>query len=88
MSVDETAKWSISERLKLAETMGRIEERLKSQDDALSDLLSYARTSEQKVDAMAVVTAENKQRLRAHEKIFAACVGTTSFFVGLWKALT
>jgi phage shock protein A len=88
MSVDETAKWSIAERLKLAEALARVEEQLKAQDRSLTSLLTHAEAAENQLARMNTKIAEHGQRISAHEKIAAAIIAFVSLVAGLWKALT
>lgn len=82
----DTARWSVPERIQLAEALARIEASLKNQDEVLDDLSDHAKAMAVRVTKAERVGAKNEGRISAHEKIVAAIVGTVSFFVGIYKA--
>jgi hypothetical protein len=85
--VDDTAKWSVGDRIKLAEGIARIEESLKRQDEQLEDLVLLAKSQSVRINKAERAIAENASRIYLHEKIagiFAGCVG---LICGLFKAL-
>ena len=83
MSVDETAKWSVKERIELAAGIARIEGHLEQVRESMRSILEYTRKTEDELDSIRLSHERVSSRVKMHEKVIATLL--TAF--GLLEAV-
>ena len=83
----DTAKWSINERLHLADSLARIEESLKRQDEHLDDLVDHAKFARARIEKLEGRIQRANSRISMHEKIVASIVSAGGIAAGVWQLL-
>ena len=84
-STQDTAKWSVSERLRLADSLARIEESLKRQDEHLDDLVDHAKFARAKIEKLGERVQSAHNRLSLHEKIVGTLISAGGIVAGVWQ---
>ena len=96
---DDTAKWSVGERIDLAAGLARIEEILVNQDARLDELLEVAKHNTKRLNRVELNIEEKSNRLELkitaassriamHEKVVAGTLTVGGIFGSVWKWLS
>lgn len=81
---DETARWSIDDRLALAVVLARIEASLKNQDSHLADLVAMGKVMNGRMRAAEIEAVVHTNRLGMHEKVVAGIVTAGGIAAAVW----
>jgi len=81
---DQTAKWSLGERIHLAEGLTRIESSLKNQDEQLDRLISTGSLVAERLRSLEGKVNSTRDRVRMHEKVAGGILTAGGVVAGVW----
>ena len=81
---DQTAKWSLGERINLAEGLVRIEDSLKNQDKQLDRLIDTGALVAERLRALEGKVVRLGSRVKMHEKVAGGILAAGSAAAGVW----
>ena len=81
---DQTAKWSLGERIHLAEGLARIEASLKNQDKQLDNLIDTSSLVAERLRALEGRVGRIGGRVKMHEKVAGGILTAGGVATGIW----